>query len=56
MKCKKGFKFKDGKCMKEEMKTKLTFKGWWKEHWDEVIFIASIIASMYFILRGTGYF
>jgi len=34
----------------------MKIKKLWKKHWDEVIFIISIIASIYFILKGTGYF
>lgn len=34
---------------------KILTKTWWRKHWDEVAFVISIIASIYYILRGTGY-
>lgn len=36
--------------------TKFLSKKWWKEHWDEVIFVIGIIAAIYYILKGAGYF
>lgn len=34
----------------------MKFKTWWKKPWDEVILVVSIILSIYFILKGNGYF
>lgn len=34
----------------------MKLETWWKKHWDEVIFVLGIIASIYFILKGSGYF
>lgn len=27
---------------------------WWKNHWDEVMLVSSIILSLYFLLTGLG--
>lgn len=31
-------------------------KIFWKEHWDEILFVIAILGSLFFILRGTGWF
>ena len=31
-------------------------ENWLREHWAEVLFLISIAAVIYFILKGAGYF
>ena len=35
-------------------KKKNKFKKWWKNHWDEVMLIGSLLLSAYFYLRFLG--
>ncbi|MEA3248136.1 MAG: hypothetical protein U9Q73_00345 [Nanoarchaeota archaeon] len=57
MKCKRGYKQRGGKCVKVKKGFKKSkFQTWWKTHWAEVVFLTSIALSIYFILKGTGYF
>lgn len=32
----------------------MTFKQWWKKHWDEVLFISGLAIAIYFMLKGMG--
>ena len=34
----------------------MTFKNWFKKHWDEVAFLTSVALAIYYILKGAGYF
>ena len=31
-------------------------KSWWKEHWDEVMFIVGIVIALLLMLWGKGFF
>ena len=31
-------------------------KSWWKKHWAEILFLIGVVLSIYFILKGAGYF
>lgn len=33
----------------------LETENWWIKHWAEVLLLASIAGSIYFILKGNGY-
>ena len=37
-------------------KRKYKKNNWFKKHWDEVLLILGILLTIYFILKGAGYF